>query len=253
MKHIKRKIIEIATKSQEGHIASAFSILDILWVLYDKVLNISPETVDRPERDILVLSKGHSSIGLYAVLAEKGFIKRKIFETFAQFESVLGGHPDRTKIPGIEASTGSLGHGFPMAVGIALAKKIRKQKGKVYAIVGDGECNEGTIWESALLAAYYKLKNLYCVVDYNHSNDRSLVLGNLKAKFESFGWRTVAIDGHSHKEIYKALTQKSKDKPIAIIAETIKGKGVKRMEHNPEWHHKAPKPEELKIILKELE
>lgn len=252
MKHLKKKILEIATLSQEGHISTAFSILDILWVLYDQVLNVTPENVTHPERDRLVLSKGHASIGLYVVLAEKGFITQKILETFGKFESPLGGHPDRTKIPGVETSTGSLGHGLPMAVGIALGMKIRKQKGRVYAIIGDGECNEGTIWESALLSSQHKLNNLYCIVDYNHSNDRSITLGDLKKKFDSFGFHTISIDGHNQKEIFKALTYVSKDKPTAIIAKTIKGKGVKSMEHNPEWHHKSPKPEELDALIREL-
>ncbi|HVU06297.1 MAG TPA: transketolase [Candidatus Paceibacterota bacterium] len=251
MKHLKRKILEIATKSGEGHISTAFSILEILWVLYDRVLNISPETVSHPDRDRFVLSKGHASIGLYAVLAEKGFITEETLHSFGRFDSILGGHPDRTKVPGVETSTGSLGHGFPMAVGLALAMKIRKQKGRVYTIIGDGECNEGTVWESALLAPHQKLDNLCCIVDYNHSNDRSLVLGDVEAKFKSFGWHTIAIDGHDEEAIYKALTAKS-ERPIAVIAATIKGKGVKSMEHNPEWHHKSPKPEELEAFLKEL-
>jgi transketolase len=253
MKHLKKKILEIATLSQEGHVSPAFSVLDILWVLYDKVLNVTPNNVKHPDRDRLVLSKGHSSIGLYVVLAEKGFITHSILESFGKFDSLLGGHPDRTKIPGVETSTGSLGHGLPMAVGITLGMKIRKQKGRVYAIVGDGECNEGTIWESALLATQHKLNNLYCIVDYNHSNDRSIALGDLKKKFEAFGFHSISIDGHDQAQIYKALTTTNADKPIAIIAETIKGKGLKSMEHNPEWHHKSPKPEELEALIKELE
>jgi transketolase len=225
--------------------------MDILWVLYDRVLNVTPKTANDPERDRFVLSKGHASIGLYVVLAEKGFIDQSTLESFGHFDSMLGGHPDRTKIPGVETSTGSLGHGFPMAVGLALAMKIRKQKGRVYTIIGDGECNEGTVWESALLAPHQRLDNLSCVIDYNHSNDRSLILGDLEAKFKAFGWHTISIDGHDHDAIYKAFTTKS-DKPVAIIAETIKGKGIKSMEHNPEWHHKSPKSDELEAFLKEL-
>ncbi len=252
MKHLKRKILELATKSGEGHISTAFSALDILWVLYDKVLDVAPHRVNDPERDRFVLSKGHSSIGLYVILAEKCYITSETLDTFGHFDSPLGGHPDRTKVPGVETSTGSLGHGMPMAVGLALALKIRKQRGRVYTMIGDGECNEGTIWESALLAAQHKLSNLYCVVDYNHSNDRSIALGDLANKFESFGWQTISINGHDHEAIFRALTTKGSDKPIAIIADTIKGKGVKSMEHNPEWHHKSPKPEELEALIKEL-
>ncbi|MEK7607402.1 MAG: transketolase [Patescibacteria group bacterium] len=249
MKHLKRKILEMAVKAGEGHIPSAFSVLDILWVLYDRVLDTRPHTKGN---DHFILSKGHSSMGLYIVLAEKGFIQKDILETLGKFESILGGHPDRTKMSDIEASTGSLGHGLPMAVGLALGMRIKKEIGRVYTIIGDGECNEGTIWESALLASHHRLNNLYCIVDYNHSGDRALSLGDLRAKFESFGWDSVSIDGHNHDEIYKILTKKSDVKPMAIIANTVKGKGLKVMENNHEWHHKTPKYEELMAFMEEL-
>lgn len=241
------------TNAGEGHIPSAFSILDLLWVLYDRVLGLTPENIRDPNRNRMVLSKGHASLGLYAVLAEKGLINDQEFARFCKFDGCLGGHPDRTKVPGVEASTGSLGHGLPMAVGLALGVKIKKGSSKVYAVIGDGECNEGTIWESALLAAHHRLSNLYCIVDYNHSGDRALELGDLAKKFESFGWSAASINGHNHEEIYQALTRQSADRPVAIIAETIKGYGSKIMENNPEWHHKAPKAgEELENILDDL-
>jgi transketolase len=227
--------------------------LDILWVLYNRVLEVTPQTVDSPNRDRFVLSKGHSSLGLYAILADKGFITSNDLENFTEFSSMLGGHPDRTKVPGVEASTGSLGHGLPMAVGLALGMKIKKIPSKVYAIIGDGECNEGSIWEATMLASHHKLSNLYCIVDYNHSGDRALKLGDIRAKFESFGWHAISINGHDQDEIYTALKQNHDHKPVAIVAETIKGKGVKTMENNHEWHHKAPKPDELKKILQELD
>ena len=252
MIHLKRKIIEVATRANEGHIPAAFSILDILWVLYDRVLGITPATLGHPERNRFILSKGHASIGLFIVLAEKGIIGSDMLNNFGAFESNLGGHPDRLKVPGVEASTGSLGHGLPMAVGLAFGAKIKKQSSKVYVIVGDGECNEGTVWESALLAAHHKLDNLYCIVDYNHSSDNALNLGDVRRKFESFGWQAVSINGHNQEEIHRALTQKSAGRPIAVIAETIKGNGCKIMENNPEWTHKYPKPEELDTILNEL-
>src|SRR3989344_1460202 len=252
MKHLKRKIVEMAVSAGEGHIASAFSILHILWVLYDRVLDITPKNIKSLNRDRFILSKGHASMGLYVVLAEKGFIKKRSLKDFGKFESSLGGHPDRTKVFGVEASTGSLGHGLPIATGLALAMKIQKQKHRVYVIIGDGECNEGTIWESVKLAAHHNLSNLYCIVDHNHSGDRALKLGDLRHKFESFGWDAVSIDGHNEKAIYKALTKKGTDKPMAIVAETLKGHGVKLMENNPAWHHKVPNPEELKEIMKAL-
>ncbi len=252
MNHLKRKIVEMAVEAGEGHVPSALSILDILWVLYDKVLDITPDNIHTLHRNRFILSKGHASIGLYVILAEKGFIKHTALRSFGKFESALGGHPDRNKAFGVEASTGSLGHGFPMAVGLALGMKINKQPHRVYTLIGDGECNEGTIWESAKLVAHHHLSNLSCIVDHNHSGDRALFIGDLGKKFESFGWQAVTIDGHDHKQIYKALIQKSKDKPIAIIAETIKGHGIKMMENNHAWHHKSPNAEELKEILREL-
>lgn len=252
MKQLRKKILEIAAGTGEGHIPSGLSILDILWVLYNRVLDITPLNIGSLYRDRFILSKGHGSLGLYVVLAEKGFIKPASLKSFVKYESDLGGHPDRNKISGVEASTGSLGHGLPMAVGLALGMKINRQPHRVYAVVGDGECNEGTIWESLNLASHHKLSNLYCIVDHNHSGDRALTLGNLKKKFESFGWDTVSINGHDQKLIYKTLTKKSLGRPMAIIAETIKGYGIKSMENNPSWHHKSPSLQDLKSLFEEL-
>jgi transketolase len=252
MNELKKKIIKLATSTQEGHIPAAFSILDLLWVLYDRVLGVTPENITDPDRNRFVLSKGHASIGLYMVLAEKGFFKPEELNNFGKFDSPFGGHPDRTRVRGAEASTGSLGHGFPMSVGLALGAKIKKKPSKVYVIVGDGECNEGTIWEAAMLAAHHKLDNLYCIVDQNHSGDQPMNPGDMRQKFESFGWQAVRINGHDHEEIYRALTQKSDGKPIAIIAETIKGKGIKIMENNAEWTHKYPTPDQLAAMMEEL-
>ena len=246
---LKRQIIEVATACNEGHIPAAFSILDILWVLYDRILDITPETVDDPDRHRFVLSKGHASIGLYMVLVERGILDRRHLDNFGRYGSILGGHPDRTKVPGVEASTGSLGHGFPMAAGLALGAKIKNKPTKVFAIVGDGECNEGTIWESAMFAAYRQLDNLYCIVDQNHSGDIALHAGDYRQKFEAFGWHAVRINGHDPDAIYAALTQCVAGKPTAVIAETIKGNGCKIMENSPEWTHKYPRPEELAAML----
>ena len=251
LKKLKQIIVTASDKSGEGHIPSAFSVLDILWVLYDKVLKFNPKNPLDQSRDIFILSKGHASLGLYAVLAEKGFFPLSELENFGKFNSRLGGHPDRNKVPGVEASTGSLGHGFPISAGIALGLKIKNSDNKVFVLIGDGECNEGTDWESALLASHHNLSILRCVVDYNHSTDRALDMGDIAEKFKSFGWESCVINGHNHKEIYNALIKKS-DKPTAIIANTIKGYGVKTMENNPAWHHKSPSPEEFNILLEEL-
>jgi transketolase len=249
---LKKIIVESANKAGEGHIASAFSILDILWVLYDKILKINPADPDNENRDRFILSKGHASLGLYAILANKGFFPFSEFDNFGKYESILGGHPDRNKIPGVEASTGSLGHGFPMAVGMALGLKINKSDNRVYCLVGDGEANEGTIWESAMLAAHHKLSNLCLIIDHNHSTDRALVVCDLTEKFKSFGWESCTIDGHDQEKIYNTLKNLSQSKPTAIIAETIKGQGVKMMEKNPAWHHKFPSDDELNEIMNEL-
>jgi transketolase len=241
--NMKRSILITATRAQEGHIPSAFSILDILWILYDKVLK---------SEDIFVLSKGHGCMALYAVMAEKGIIPQSDFDSFCSFYSPLGGHPDMNKVHGIEASTGSLGHGLPIAVGMTMALGINKKPARVYCLIGDGECNEGSIWESLLIASHHNLTNLTCIVDYNHSTDRALKLDDLSAKFQAFGWAVCRFDGHDHELLEHFLSKLTPDKPNVIIAETIKGKGIGRMENNPEWHHKSPTKEELEEMLKEL-
>src|SRR3989338_7104900 len=185
LKTLKQIIVTASAKSGEGHIPSAFSVLDILWVFYAKVFKFILKNPLDQRRDIFILSKGHASLGLYAVLAEKGFFPLSELENFGKFNSMLGGHPDRNKFPGIEASTGSLGHGFPISLGIAMGLKIRRNSGKVFVLIGDGECNEGTVWESALLASHHNLSNLTCVVDYNHSTDRALGIGDVAKKFMS--------------------------------------------------------------------
>jgi transketolase len=252
MKKMKRAIVTASARSEEGHVPSAFSILDILWVLYDKVLKITPKNVSEIERDRFILSKGHASLGLYAVLIEKGFVPETFWGEFGEFTSPLGGHPDRTKVIGVEASTGSLGHGMPMAIGVALGLKIKKSRNKVYTVIGDGECNEGTIWESALLAAHHKLDNLWCIVDYNHSGDRALTLGDMAAKFAAFGWHVIVTPGHDHDALLRAFRTRFPGRPVAVIAETTKGHGSPTMENNHAWHHKSPSADELKVILQEL-
>lgn len=252
VRKLKRDIVAAAAKTGEGHIASAFSVLDLLWVLYDQILNVSPDRCNADDRDRFILSKGHAALGLYAVMLEKGYWPGERLDEFGEFHSRFGGHPDRSHIPGVEASTGSLGHGFPMAVGVALGLKIRKNPARVIVLIGDGESNEGTIWESALLAAHHRLENLVCIVDHNHSTDRALKMDDLRKKFVAFGWDAVEIDGHDHAQIREALSREPWELPRVIVACTIKGRGCKRMENEPAWHHRAPSQEELTAILKEL-
>ena len=252
LRDLREQILRAACVAGEGHIASAFSILDILWVLYHGLLRHDPANPADPSRDRFVLSKGHASLGIYGILATRGFFPMEELKTFASSSGRLGGHPDSRKVPGVEASTGSLGHGMPMAAGMALGLKIRESSSRVVCIVGDGECNEGAVWEAALLAAHHKLGNFTCVVDFNHSGDRALMLCDLAAKFRSFGWDVVEIDGHDHAQIEAALKPHGGDVPRAVIASTIKGKGCKEMENNPAWHHKAPKADELEAVLAQL-
>lgn len=255
LRNLKEVIIRTAMKAGEGHIASALSILDIVWILYNDILKFRADDPKWPDRDRFVLSKGHGCLALYAVLAEKGFFPKEWLDTMGKYDSPLGGHPDRNKIPGVEASTGSLGHGLPMAVGMALALKIKKSNGRVFCLVGDGECNEGTIWESLLLASHHKLGNLTVIVDYNHSTDRAIDLNSLYAKFAAFNFGYYHIDGHENFRIdfLSASCCYQEDRPAAFIVHTTKGNGCKIMERNPEWHHKVPTEIELEEILKDLQ
>jgi transketolase len=239
----KKKLIErilyLCHKSKEGHIASSLSVLDILIVLYNKIIN---------NNDKFILSKGHASLALYVVLESINKISN--LDSFCEFDSEFGGHPS-IYIPEVVCSTGSLGHGFPIAVGIALGKKISKNLGIVYAIIGDGEANEGTIWESALVASHHKLNNLVCILDHNRSTNRALNIDNTIEKFKSFGWDTLEIDGHNHEQIEESLIL-IKDKPLFILAKTTKGKGCDIMENNPEWHHKSPDLETYNKLIEDI-
>ena len=252
-KSLKRIILETAHKTKEGHIPSAFSILDILYVLYDSVLNVDPKNPKKTDRDYLLVSKGHSAVGLYAVLADRGFFPMSELDTFGHFNSRLGGHPDRNKVPGVEASTGSLGHGLPIAVGIAMGLGYKNELQRVFCIIGDGELNEGSMWEAILLAVEHRCKTLPCIVDYNHSIDRSILWGDLTEKFKAFGWDTLEVDGHNHASLEEAFRRRDRERPLAVIANTIKGNGCKSMENEPGWHHRSPNEEELVQLLKELE
>ena len=239
--NIIKRLVDVAYKAKEGHIPSSLSILNILYVIYGGIVN--------GDGNHFILSKGHASLGLYAILEHFGLLEDGL-DSFCEFDSKLGGHPSN-KIKNVVASTGSLGHGLPIGVGVALSEKIKQSNKKVIVIIGDGESNEGTIWESALLAANHNLNNLYCIMDYNHSNDRALGLGDLISKFDSFNWTTIEINGHDNTEILNALSKKS-GKPTFILANTIKGHGIPMMENNPEWHHKTPSEEEYNTIIKKL-
>lgn len=252
---LRKTIVEMITHAGEGHIPSAFSIVDIISTLYAKFLKFDPQRPQWSERDYFILSKGHGCAALYVVLEKHGFISRTDIDQYGQYKGILGGHPDRTKVPGAEASTGSLGHGFPTAAGIALGMRIQQRPNRVVALVGDGECHEGTIWETALVAQNLKLSNLCCVVDFNGSAAQILPHPNIVAQWQAFGWETVSIDGHSEAEIVDALGPFFKGlntKPYAVIARNVKGKGVSFMETHGPWHHKIPNPQEFAAIMEEL-
>jgi len=239
-----RRIIDICFSKKEGHVASSLSVLDLVYCIYKDHITIN-------NKNKFVLSKGHASLGLYAILEHFNILtEQESLETFCSFNSVLGGHPT-IKVSGVEASTGSLGHGMPISVGMALAKKIKNESGIVFCLIGDGEANEGTIWESALLASHHKLNNLCCILDHNGSTDRALSIGNMTKKFDAFDWSTICINGHNKKEIENALIISS-ERPRFILANTIKGFGVDCMCNNPEWHHKCPNEQEYNTIIKTL-
>jgi transketolase len=251
LNHLRRDILLASSYSHEGHVPSAFSILDILFCLYLHDSNSSDYKLSEMDYKF-ILSKGHASLSLYAVLSEAGFFEKDWIESFGRFNSRFGGHPDRNKVPGVVASTGSLGHGLPMGIGIALANRLTNPTRKTIVLLGDGELNEGSNWESLLLASHHHLRYLTIIIDYNHSTDRALKLGDLEAKLTSFGLVTEVIDGHNHIQILEALLKIEETKPRAVIARTIKGKGLKEMENNPEWHHASPSKEKLSIFLSEL-
>jgi len=228
-----------------GHIGPAASLVEILRVLYDSWLNVSPHNPDWDQRDRFILSKGHGCLALYAILVDKGFFPESELRTFCNSSSRLGGHPE-IKVPGVEASTGSLGHGLPIGVGIALAGQIRQKRYRVGVLVGDGEINEGSVWEAALSASKHRLSNLTVFVDYNKlqsygSTREVLDLEPLCDKWNSFGFETVEIDGHDVPELEKVVAKLPFDskKPSALICHTIKGKGFSIAEGRAEWHHKS--------------
>ena len=259
-KNIRKNIIFTAFKagSKSAHIGGALSAADIMAVLYSDIMKIKKSKKIDDNRDRFILSKGHACLALYSALVEKKFLKKKDLETFESDGSDLLGHPIMNKLSGIEFSTGSLGMGLSLGVGVALAAKRKKKDYKTYVVLGDGECNEGSVWESVQSANHFKLDNMTIIVDRNNfqqtgKNSLIMDLKNLKNKFKSFGCETAEIDGHNIKEIYNALTNdKANNKPKAIIANTIKGKGIKLFENNNNWHHSVITKSIYKEICKEL-
>ena len=244
-KYLRRLVLKQVTLSRRGHLGSALSIIEIMRVLYDDFLKYKPHDIWWEGRDRFILSKGHGCMALYALLADKGFFSKSHLETFCTESSFLGGHPERNKVPGVEASTGSLGHGLSIGVGIALSLKIRNLSNKVVVLLGDGELNEGSIWEAFLSASKHNLSNLLILIDYNKFQSAGpvrdvLALEPLKKKLQSFNLAVSEINGHNISEITKTLHKKNSNHkvPHTIICHTIKGKGIKFAENNLEFHHK---------------
>ena len=240
---LRKLIIEMVFLSKEGHMPSSFSCLDVMYMLYKHLMK---------DEDTFILSKGHASFGLYAILYSMGYISKKELMNCCKYDSNLGGHPDRNKILEVIASTGSLGHGLPTAVGIALSKKIKKEKGKIFCVVGDGEMNEGSMWESLLIANDLKLNNIIPIIDYNKSQIRSLHIKNMDAKIKAFGFNCIQVDNNLL-DIYNSIHNKDFKTPTAIILNSIKGQGLKVLEDNMfEWHHKSPNKEQFQEFIKTL-
>lgn len=255
--YIRLKAIEMCSKGKSSHIGSVLSCADILSVLYSQVLNIQPSNPSYEFRDRFIMSKGHAGAGLYAALSKMGFVDENILQTHYQNGSTLSGHVCHKNFPGIEFSTGSLGHGLPVCIGIALGIKLKGIDSKVFCLMSDGELDEGSNWEAFLSASHNKLNNLVAIVDRNklqsiEDTETTLMLEPLSRKIKSFNWEVKSIDGHNHSELINAFSQLSTDKPNLIIANTIKGKGVSFMENKVVWHYRSPSLEDTKKANEEL-
>lgn len=256
--NIRKNILETVNVAGSGHVGGSLSIVELLTVLYFQEMNIDVKNPGWEDRDRLVMSKGHASPALYSVLAEKGFFPMDLLKTFRQIDSPLSGHVEM-HVPGVDMSTGSLGQGLSVAVGMALAAKAEGKRYRVYCFVGDGELEEGQIWEAAMCAGHYRLDNLVAIVDNNNLQIDGPITEIMSSypidkKFEAFNWHVIRIDGHDYGQIMKAFTdaRNKKDRPTMILAKTIKGKGVSYMENNFAWHGKAPNQDEFQIAMREL-
>ena len=252
----RREIVKMTSAAQASHVASALSVVDILSVLYSGAAKISPSTIQTASRDVVILSKGHSAAALYSVLALQGFFPIEWLSQYCKNDAPLGGHVTFKGVPGVELSTGSLGHGLPYGLGIALSRKKSGAAGRVFVILSDGECDEGTIWESAMIANHHQLNNLTVIVDRNRIQSLTFTEDTLKLepfadKWKAFGWETVEVSGHDYGALHKSLSIQSL--PKCVIAETTKGKGVDFMENSVLWHYKSPSDDDSLKALEQLQ
>ncbi|MEO3750971.1 transketolase [Streptomyces sp. B6B3] len=254
---VRRDVVHMIDRAQLGHIGGDLSVTDILATLFGGVLDIDPARPDHPDRDRFILSKGHCAASLYATLARCGFFPPAELATFVAPLSPLNGHPNRRKVPGVETNTGPLGHGFPVAVGCALAARLSGRSYRTFVVLGDGELQEGSNWEAAMTAAHYRLGSLTAVVDRNRLQQGARTedtkrLEPLTEKWTSFGWDVRNVDGHDHEQLLHALRPATTDRPVVVIARTVKGRGVSFIEDRVEWHHKIPDADQVRAALEEL-
>lgn len=253
----RRSVVKMIDAAGAGHIGGDFSVTDILTVLFNAVLRIDPTRADWPDRDRFILSKGHCAASLYSTLAWAGFFSPDALETFMAPMSELNGHPDRRKVPGVETNTGPLGHGLPVGVGAALGARLAGGTDRVFVVLGDGEMQEGSNWEALMSAAHYKLDKLFITVDRNRlqqgaRTEETNGLDPLPERLAAFGWEVREVDGHDYAALINAYRPSATGKPVAIVANTIKGKGVSFIEDRVEWHHKVPNREQVAQALEEL-
>ncbi|MGV3523533.1 MAG: transketolase [Candidatus Sericytochromatia bacterium] len=249
---IRQHVLQASHASGHGHIPTSFSVVEMLYATYAQMQH-RPEDPAWAERDVFILSKGHAALGYYATLAEFGYLSPDELSRFGAYGSRLGCHADRLKVPGVEASTGSLGHGIGIAVGMALAFKLQRSQRRVFVLIGDGEANEGSVWEAAMVAADQKLSNLTLLYDHNQSQIRCLQIGNPADRFAAFGWKTSSVNGHDTEALGQALQQPGTDQPHALICHTRKGHGCESLASDMfAWHRRSPNAQELTQLLEEL-
>ncbi|MGB7594220.1 MAG: transketolase [Erysipelotrichaceae bacterium] len=257
---IRSRVITTVLDYGDGHAGPSLSCADILAVLYNGAMNVDAKDPKSPDRDYFILSAGHKCLALYAALIERGFEDESVMKTYNRLDTKVPGHPDEGKFRGVDFSTGSLGHGLPLACGVATAMKLRKKINRVFVLMGDGEHGEGSVWESASFASHHKLDNIIAIVDRNHlqingTTEQIQSLEPLKERYEAFGWAVKTVDGNNIEELYEALyaVPLEKDKPSLIIANTIKGKGLSFAENNVDYHHWNPKdPKEIAIAREDV-
>jgi len=257
IRNIRKSILRMAHYSKASHVGSSLSSVEILYTLYFRVMNIRPDAPDLPDRDRFILSKAHASSALYSTLAERGFFDKELLNHYYVDGGILPGHLDKHATPGVETSGGSLGHGLPIGLGMALSNIVRGKPGRVFVLMGDGECNEGSVMEAAMVAPTHKLRNLVAIIDFNNfqsfgKTNEVVDQSNVVNIWKAMGWEVFDVDGHDVEALDRAFNV-SQDRPRLVVARTVKGKGVSFMENRLEWHYRSPTDEQLAQAFKELE